>query len=171
MELQLANRSILQCLELAAANNEYINVEVPRHRKIGKSKALIEFARENNYTVLANSKKVAEILINRFCYKNVRTVNFRKTENLDELGPCVFEEGISPAEIKELKIRGVEIVTGYLLDRPFDRPSYEIDKPGMVEDKKNMNLLISMGVLSINEVREHYGLKPIPLGHELYRRQ
>lgn len=47
MKLQLANRSIYNCLELAA-KREYIEIEL-RHRKLGKTTALIQFAKENGY--------------------------------------------------------------------------------------------------------------------------
>lgn len=111
MKLQLANRSILQCLELAAANKEYIHVEIPRHRKLGKSKALIQFAKENDCTVFVHNGRVAEFLISQYGYKRIRSINAKL---IDGIRNCVFDEQITEEDIDRLKMAGCFVQTGFM---------------------------------------------------------
>lgn len=52
-----------------------------------------------------------------------------------------------------------------VIPRPYS-PNFSEEKP---DTKVNMVPLIRMGILTINEVRKHHGLCPIPNGNELYK--
>jgi hypothetical protein len=120
MNLQLANRNIRTTLEIASVKNEFIYVRT-NQRGIGKTRALIEFAKENNYTVIVPHPFLVKIYIQEYGYNNIRNVNRKwrdgELQNLDGVGPLVFEEGVEEKTIKELIKSGHAVVTGYLLIR------------------------------------------------------
>lgn len=110
MKLQLAYRSIYNYLELAAAKGEIIQTEL-KHRKLGKTKALIQFAKDNDYTVLVGSGAIAEFLIKEHGYRNIRTI---KSKALDGHKGFVFDQCCSREDVKKLKDEGQPIITGFL---------------------------------------------------------
>ncbi|MFS0591729.1 hypothetical protein AB1L05_09015 [Cytobacillus horneckiae] len=111
MKLQLANRSILQCLELAAERSELIETLVPHHRKLGKSKALVQFAKENNYTIIVHSGIAAKYLAQEYGYKNIKSINSKGLEGIRE---CVIDEMITKEDLEKLRGLGCTLVTGFM---------------------------------------------------------
>ncbi|API92708.1 MULTISPECIES: hypothetical protein [unclassified Virgibacillus] len=116
MKLQLANRSIYNCLELAAAKNEYIETEL-RHRKLGKTTALIQFAKENGYVVLVGSVNEADFLTKELGYR-FKSINSR---TLDGFPPFVFDESVTRKQIEKIKESGHIIITGFIRSEDFYR--------------------------------------------------
>lgn len=114
MKLQLANRSIYNCLELAAAKREYIEIEL-RHRKLGKTTALIQFAKENGYVVLVGSVAEAKVLIREYGYRLIKSIN----SNLDGYPFFVFDETAPREKIEAMKEDGQIIITGFLRAEDF----------------------------------------------------
>lgn len=115
MKLYLANRSIYNLLELAAAKREFIETEL-RHRKIGKTKALIEFAKDNNYTVLVGSNKIARMFMREYNYREIRTI---KSKVLDGVKGFVFDECCSKEDVEKLILSKQPIITGFLKSPDF----------------------------------------------------
>lgn len=115
MKLYLANRSIYNLLELAAAKREFIETEL-RHRKIGKTKALIEFAKDNNYTVLVGSNKIARMFMREYNYREIRTI---KSKVLDGVKGFVFDECCSKEDIEKMISSGQHIITGFFKSPDF----------------------------------------------------
>jgi hypothetical protein len=117
LNLELANRSILNCLELAAEKGEFIYTRRDQ-RRLGKSKALIQFAKENGYVVLVHSQIVAREFKKRYEYQFIKEIDY-PNRYLDGLGPFVFDEGCSPAHINELTRHGFKIITGFMSEGPI----------------------------------------------------
>ncbi|WP_339161789.1 hypothetical protein [Siminovitchia sp. FSL W7-1587] len=115
MELRLANRTIYNLLEIAALKDEYIRTLI-NHRKIGKTSALVQFAKDNGYFVLVGSTAIAKFLIREHDYKNIRTVN---SIALDGIPGFVFDECCPIDRINQLKEKGFNIVTGFVKDEDF----------------------------------------------------
>lgn len=111
LKLQLANRSILQCLELAAERSELIETLIPHHRKLGKSRALVQFAKDNNYTIIVHSGIAAKYLAQEYGYKNIKSIN---SKGLDGIKECVIEEMITEEDLKKLQELGCTVVTGFM---------------------------------------------------------
>lgn len=116
MKLELANRSILNCIELAAEKGEFIYTS-HYQRRLGKTRALIQFAKENGYIVLVHNRIFARQLQKEYEYKHIMEIDYRPT-NFAGIGPCVFDEGCSPAHINELIRNGVKIITGFMSEGP-----------------------------------------------------
>lgn len=112
MEFNLAHRSIFNCLELAAEKGELINT-TRKHRKLGKTTALVEFARLNDLYILTPSTEAGKIIEKYFKYKKVKSIN---SKTFDGIQYAVIEEGCTNESIQELKNKGVIVVTGYLFD-------------------------------------------------------
>lgn len=112
MELQLAHRSIFNSLELAARTGELINTN-RKNRKLGKTTALVEFARLNDYTILTPNSGVAKLINKYFGYKKVKSI---KSYTLDALPGVVIEEGCTSEDIQSIKNQGINIITGFLFD-------------------------------------------------------
>lgn len=115
MKLHLANRSIYNCLELSAAKHDYIETEI-RHRKIGKTKALIEFAKDNNYTVLVGSTRIAKMLVREYGYHDIKTI---KSKVLDGHKGFVFDECCSREDVERMIMSKQPIITGFLKATDF----------------------------------------------------
>lgn len=108
MEIKLANRSLYNLLEIAAERREPIITKM-NHRKLGKTKALIEFARDNKYTVLVGSGTIAKMLIKEYGYRDIKSIK----SNLDGYRNFVFDE-CCPIEIVEKMMKhGGIILTGF----------------------------------------------------------
>jgi hypothetical protein len=118
MKLELANRSILNCLELASEKGEFIYT-APNQRRLGKTMALIQFAKENRYIVLVSNNSFARELQKQYGYKFIRRINSYKT--IDAIGPFVFDEGCSSAHINELIRNGARIITGFMSEGPVTK--------------------------------------------------
>jgi hypothetical protein len=117
LKLELANRSILNCLELAAEKGEFINTR-RNQRYLGKTKALIQFAKENGYIVLVHNRIFARELQKQYGYELIKGIDYT-IEGIDGLGPIVFDEGCSPAHINELTRNGHQIITGFMSEGPI----------------------------------------------------
>lgn len=123
LNLELANRSILNCLELAAEKGEFINTK-SNQRCLGKTKALIQFAKENGNIVLVNNHIFARALQKQYGYELIKGIDYT-IEGIDGLGrivflrPIVFDEGCSPAHINELARNGHQIITGFMSEGPI----------------------------------------------------
>lgn len=115
MDLKLANRSILNLLELAGAKGEYIETEL-RHRKIGKTTALIQYAKENGYTVLVGNGTEAKYLEKEFGYRLIKSIN---SHSLEGLPFFVFDESVTKEQVQELKENGQVVLTGFLKNDDF----------------------------------------------------
>lgn len=109
MKLELANRSILNLLEIAAAKGEYIDVQL-KNRKLGKTKALIQFAKENDYTVLVGSVTEAKFLIKEYGYRSIKSVN---SYTLEGFSFFVFDESVTKKQVDTLRKNGKIVLTGF----------------------------------------------------------
>lgn len=108
MEMKLAHRSLYNLLEIAAERKEPIITEL-KHRRLGKSKALIDFARDNNYTVLVGNGTIAKYFIKEYGYRNIKSIN----SNLDGHKGFVYDECCSKKEISALIKSGQLVLTGF----------------------------------------------------------
>lgn len=115
MKLDLSKRSIKDTLELAAKNGEHILTR-SLQRMIGKTTALIEFAKEHNYIVTVNHEAIANGLRSDFDYKHI--VGIDRINELNILDGCskeiVFDECCNPERIKQLVNQGFKVVTGFI---------------------------------------------------------
>lgn len=111
----MANRSIYNLLELASAKKETITTTI-NHRKLGKTKALIQFAEDNKFCVLVGSRTIAKHLIKEYGYRQIRSLN----STIDGLGPFfVFDECCPIEKIEKLKDSGLIVLTGFEKDKDF----------------------------------------------------
>jgi len=108
MEIKLANRSLYNLLEIAAERKEPIMTKL-NHRKLGKTKVLIEFAKDNNYTVLVGNGTIAKMLIKEYGYRQIKSIK----SNLDGYVHFVFDECCAKEDI-DLLLEGKQLVlTGF----------------------------------------------------------
>ncbi|MCY8243538.1 hypothetical protein MOC08_20490 [Bacillus haynesii] len=114
-ELNLAHTSILELLEKAAEKNELIHVRA-RQRRVGKTSALIQFARENNYTIL--TKKIMERSYQQR-HPDLNIIGYVDGSELDGLSNVVCDEGIPKDAVKRLHKLGI-LLTGYILENDYD---------------------------------------------------
>ncbi|MED1817341.1 MULTISPECIES: hypothetical protein [Bacillus] len=112
-ELNLAHTSILELLEKAAEKNELIYVRA-RQRCVGKTTALLEFARNNNYPVLTR-REIAR------CYQlehpDLNIIGYVDGSEVDGLYNVVCDEGIPKDAVKRLHKLGV-LLTGFVREEP-----------------------------------------------------
>ncbi|MDE1424937.1 hypothetical protein [Bacillus licheniformis] len=112
-ELNLAHTSILELLEKAAEKNELIYVRA-RQRCVGKTTALLEFARKNNYSVLTK-REIAR------CYQiehpDLNIIGYVDGSEVDGLYNVVCDEGIPKDAVKRLHKLGV-LLTGFVREEP-----------------------------------------------------
>ncbi|MGG4324053.1 hypothetical protein [Bacillus sonorensis] len=108
-ELNLAHASILELLEKAAEKNEFIFVRQGQ-RRLGKTTALMEFARENGYPVLVN-KAIVKIFHRK--YPDVNIIGYVDGSEVDGLYNVVFDEGVPRDAIKRLYKLGI-LLTGFV---------------------------------------------------------
>ncbi|WP_434174065.1 hypothetical protein [Bacillus paralicheniformis] len=112
-ELNLAHTSILELLEKAAEKNELIYVRA-RQRCVGKTTALLEFARKNNYPVLTK-REIAR------CYQvehpDLNIIGYVDGSEVDGLYNVVCDEGIPKDAVKRLHKLGV-LLTGFVREEP-----------------------------------------------------
>ncbi|MER1250399.1 hypothetical protein NQS42_21460 [Bacillus sp. C10(2022)] len=111
--LNLAHTSILELLEKAAEKNELIYVRA-RQRCVGKTTALLEFARKNNYPVLTK-REIAR------CYQvehpDLNIIGYVDGSEVDGLYNVVCDEGIPKDAVKRLHKLGV-LLTGFVREEP-----------------------------------------------------
>ncbi|MGG4126582.1 hypothetical protein ABEV79_24420, partial [Bacillus licheniformis] len=112
-ELNLAHTSILELLEKAAEKNELIYVRA-RQRCVGKTTALLEFARKNNYPVLTK-REIAR------CYQiehpDLNIIGYVDGSEVDGLYNVVCDEVIPKDAVKRLHKLGV-LLTGFVREEP-----------------------------------------------------
>ncbi|MCY8242174.1 hypothetical protein MOC08_13400 [Bacillus haynesii] len=108
-ELNLAHMSISDLLEKAAEKNEFIFVRQGQ-RRLGKTTALLEFARKNNYPVLTR-REIAR------CYQqehpDLNIIGYVDGSEVDGLYNVVCDEGIPFDAVKRLNRLG-HIITGFI---------------------------------------------------------
>lgn len=114
MKMHLANRSIYNLLELAAAKGGLIEVSI-RHRGIGKTKALVEYANDNGFYVLVQNNDQARVLSKEYGCKRVKSIN----GVLDGIRHVVVDETITRGQIAKAKAAGLFIVTGFVREENF----------------------------------------------------
>lgn len=68
MRLHLSDKTIYENLKIAGNRGEFITVEL-YHRLLGKTTALIQFAKDNDYVVLVQSEAMAKYLKRDHEYK------------------------------------------------------------------------------------------------------
>ncbi|UZN54088.1 hypothetical protein [Bacillus paralicheniformis] len=108
-ELNLAHMSISDLLEKAAEKNELIYIR-PGQKKIGKTSALIQFARENHYPILMN--EIAALDYQRI-HPDLNIIGYVDGSELDGLNNVICEEGIPFDAVKRLYRLG-HIITGFI---------------------------------------------------------
>lgn len=115
MEIKLAHRSLYNLLEIGAEKRELIVTEL-KHRKLGKTKALVDFARDNGYTVLVGSGTIAKMLIKEYGYRHIRSV---QSKVLDGHKGFVCDECCSKELIDKIIYSGQPIFTGFQKQENF----------------------------------------------------
>lgn len=108
MEIKLARRSLYNLLEVAAKRRKPIITKL-KHRKLGKTTALIEFAKDNGYTVLVGNGTIARLLIKEFGYRDIKSIK----SNLDGYMYFVFDECCPTEIIEKMMKQGQPILTGF----------------------------------------------------------
>ncbi|WP_424163335.1 hypothetical protein ACPA1T_09510 [Bacillus amyloliquefaciens] len=146
-ELNLSCMSISELLEKAAENNEIIDVRSSQ-RRLGKTTSLIQFARENNCT----------ILMNRIAYdyqkKNpdVRIISYTDEVALDGLTNIVCDEGVPLDIIKGLQRLG-KLLTGFVLKAdPGLTSEQNTDEQGELRDGRKRSLLTKAIHENVNNI-------------------
>lgn len=114
LEIKLANRSLYNLLEVAAERKEPIITEI-NHRKLGKTKALIEFARDNNYTVLVGNGTIAKMLIKEYGYRQIKSIK----SNVESYMYFVYDECCHKEDISKLVNGGQLVLTGFQKNDDF----------------------------------------------------
>lgn len=148
MKLDLSQRSIKECLELATRRSEHVLTN--RHqRTIGKTTALIEFAKENNYIAIVNCDAIANGLRFEFNYEKIIGIDrHHKLNKLSEdSNAIVFDECCKPEQIEQLVNLGFKVITGF------------------VNDKHSESITTSDGQRNGQAIREFFDMldKPEPL--------
>ncbi|MEC5235511.1 hypothetical protein P9C88_20955 [Bacillus licheniformis] len=108
-ELNLAHMSISDLLEKAAEKNELIFVR-SQQRRLGKTTALLEFARKNNYPVLTR-KEVASFY--QLEHPDLNIIGYVDGSEVDGLYNVVFDEGVPRDAVKRLYKLGI-LLTGFV---------------------------------------------------------
>lgn len=108
MRLHLAFRTIYEHVEDAAKLNEFIYV-FPRQRGIGKTNALIKFAKENGYIVLVGSVELAKIYSKDYGYDLVKSCR----SVLDGYPPVVIDDSVDDKQLDKIINDGLTIITGF----------------------------------------------------------
>lgn len=109
--LELADKSIYENLVDASKNKKIIQIIENQQRVIGKTTALIKFAKDNGYYVLVGSDNIARMLIRYSGYKRIRSIDSR---SLDSLSGIVVDECCSREKIQKLIDHGQLVVTGFV---------------------------------------------------------
>lgn len=124
MRLHLSDKTIYENLETAARNNSFLTTEL-RHRTLGKTTALIQFAKQRGYTVLVPNKTMVKHLINEHGYERIDCVN---SLFLDGERNYVFDEGVTEEDIDRLtRIKGINIITGFMKSNRFYEPIVNVN--------------------------------------------
>jgi len=110
VDLILSDKSIYESLVSVKDNRVLISVRQGQQRAIGKTTALIKFAKENGYTVLVGNNAIAKMLAKHFKYNNIRSIN----SVLDGLGGVVVDECCPCDLVQKLVNRGHLLVTGFV---------------------------------------------------------
>lgn len=121
MKLDLSQRSIKECLELATRRGEHVLTN--RHQRvIGKTTALIEFAIEHKYIVVVNDDAIANGLRFEFNYERIVGMDRIHALNIiDGLNKeIVFDECCKPEQIEQLVNRGFKVITGFINDKNYE---------------------------------------------------
>ncbi|MCY8517926.1 hypothetical protein [Bacillus atrophaeus] len=135
-DLNLAHMSISELLEKAAENNEIIYVR-SRQRCIGKTTSLIQFARENNCSVLMN--RIAYDYQKR--NPDVRIISYTDEVALDGLTNIVCDESVPFGVVKRLRQLG-QLLTGFVLKDASDQaPEQNTDDQGELRVEQKPSLL------------------------------
>ena|SRR5690625_3857700 len=109
MEIKLAERSLYNLLEVAAERKEPIITEL-KHRELGKTTALIEFAKDNGYTVLVGNGTIARHLSKEHGYAWIKSI---RSNCMDGHKGFVFDECCPTEFIEKMIKQGRPILTGF----------------------------------------------------------
>src|SRR5699024_8523561 len=102
-------RSLYKTLEISAERREPILTEI-KHRKLGKTTALIEFAKDNGYTVLVGSNEIARHLSKEHSYEWIKSI---RSKCLYGHKGFVFDECCPTEIIEKMMQEGQPILTGF----------------------------------------------------------
>ncbi|AFU14600.1 Putative oxidoreductase [Bacillus thuringiensis MC28] len=118
MKLNLSQRNIKECLELATRRGEHVLTN-RYQRMIGKTTALIEFAKENNYIAIVNCDAIANELRFEFNYEKIIGIDrhHRLHKLSEDSNAIVFDECCKPEQIEQLVNLGFKVITGFVNDK------------------------------------------------------
>jgi len=114
--LNLSTVGIKEQLELAAWKNKFITTTT-KQRVLGKSRALIEFAKENDYSVIVRDHVAEKHHVHNYEYGQIVSAKKLLDYVHEENKSFVVEEGVGEEIIKELIKRGYKIITGFIVER------------------------------------------------------
>ncbi|KIO60029.1 hypothetical protein B4143_2758 [Bacillus subtilis] len=114
MELNLSYMSISELLEKAAENNEIIYTR-SNQRLLGKTTALIQFARENNSPILMHDSRVAKDY--QELHPDLTFISYENEIAIDGLTNVVCDEGVPLCVVERLHGLG-QLLTGFAR-KPF----------------------------------------------------
>lgn len=100
------NRSLVNILERGAILREFIEVN-PLQRQIGKTTALIEFAKKYDVGVIVKNKTVAESLRNLTNYPHIYAESEVRGIPINKV---VTDEGV---DLDKLTDTGIKVLTGF----------------------------------------------------------
>ncbi len=98
------SNGIKDCLAESAIKGEMIEVK-EYHRQIGKTHALISFAKSYGFNVVVHSEDLA--------LKLIRSHDYSKIHGQTSIvsGNCVTDEGV---DLEKLKHKNVKVITGFV---------------------------------------------------------
>ncbi|WP_250634667.1 hypothetical protein [Bacillus subtilis] len=114
MELNLSYMSISELLEKGAENNEIIYTR-SNQRLLGKTTALIQFARENNSPILMHDSRIAKDY--QELHPDLTFISYENEIALDGLTNVVCDEGVPLCVVERLHGLG-QLLTGFVR-KPF----------------------------------------------------
>ncbi|MCY8505085.1 hypothetical protein [Bacillus atrophaeus] len=109
-ELNLSHMSISDLLEKAAESNEVIHVKPGQQRGIGKTPALIDFARKNKAPVLMNRAMADHY---KKIHPDLTFIGYWDGKDLSEYENIVCDELI-PLEVAEELHKDGKLLTGFV---------------------------------------------------------
>lgn len=148
-DLNLAHMSISELLEKAAEKNELIYIW-PKQKMIGKTSALIQYARENHCPVLMNKLNAIN---NQRLHPDIEFIPYEDGSELDGYDNVVCDDDVPFDAVKRLHGLG-HILTGFISKEQFYN---KLDAEN--KQKKKLQLLS----ISNNESADSSSSKGLPL--------
>ncbi|MCY9056022.1 hypothetical protein MOE90_20470 [Bacillus spizizenii] len=112
MDLKLApvlSEYLREVLLKAAVNREPVYTYGEVHRGIGKTTALVSFAKELGFTVIVPNNRLALDLRLKTGYENIVGENQVKDQPIAT--KFVYDDGVDPTYLK--KTYGIKVITGF----------------------------------------------------------